>query len=201
MAQAVTFAMLADWIEERLPPEETRRITAAVEADSALEAAAAWIREFHCLAGELLVADPPATVRQELEGLFEGHCSGEDAPLSFRRHEAVFAGERADGQESQLFYSTPAGNLKLVMRQRLPAAQFDLHGVFYARAEGEELPVFAAELQDEQWVLALQASDPWGEFSFSRLPAGRYRLLISGEAMELSISDLRLGDDQDLLLK
>jgi hypothetical protein len=49
------------------------------------------------------------------------------------------------------------------------------------------------ELLRDDCPVEWRATDPWGEFGFARLPAGEYRLVFTGEDVELTIPELKLG--------
>jgi hypothetical protein len=191
MAETVTFVELVDWLEDRLAPAEARQIAAAVAADSALREVVAWLQEFRCLAGDIVLAAPPPSLRPALEALFEAHHAGGREADVWRCYDARLAGDSLDGAERRLFYASPVGHVTLVMRQRRRDAHFDLYGAILPL--GDELASFAVELQQGGRTVRLLASDRWGEFTFRGLAAGRYQLVVSGEGAELAISDLQLG--------
>lgn len=190
MAQTVTFAELVEWLEGTLPAQEARRVTTAVAADDMLRERAAWIGDFHSLAGDILLAGPPPALRQRLEALFEEPHTLAGNRMPFLN--AELAGEDDAGGERRLCYETAVAGITLIVRQRPHAVDFDLHGAIHSRHDEQGL--FAVELQRNGRSFALQASDPWGEFTFTHLPAGHYQLILSGEHVELAIAALPLGD-------
>ncbi len=191
MAQKVSFAQLLDWLEDRLPAEEAQQVAAAVAADNALRATVAWVQEFACLTDGVVLANPPPTLRQRLEELFVEHGGDGGGAARWRCFNAELAGEQIDKGERRLTYTTPIAAITLVLQQRSHEARYDLHGAVLF--PGDEQPIMAVDLLQDGCSRALQATDRWGEFAFPRLSAGHYRLVLTGEDVELTIPDLALG--------
>lgn len=191
MAQKASFVQLLDWLEDRLPPEEAQQVAAAVAADSALRETAAWIQEFGCLTDGVVLTNPPPSLRQRLEALFAERHAEEGDTLRWRSFCAELAGQQIEKGERRLAYTTPVAAIMLVLRQKPHEGRHDLHGAILF--PGDEQPLMAVELFQDGRPRELQATDQWGEFTFARLPAGHYQLVLTGEAVELTIPELQLG--------
>lgn len=62
--------LILDWLEGRLPPAEAAAVERAVaRPGSAAQRFAAWAEQFHRLAGELPLVDPPPVIAQRLRRL------------------------------------------------------------------------------------------------------------------------------------
>lgn len=71
MARRPSFTELVDWLEGRLPDERAAQVEAAVAADDTdLQAATAWIRDFHHDSGLLLHQPVPAELGDRLRSVF-----------------------------------------------------------------------------------------------------------------------------------
>jgi len=191
MAQKVSFATLLDWLEDRLPPEEAQQVAAAVATDNALRATVAWIQEFGCLTDGLVLANPPPSLRRRLEALFAEHSADEGGTGRWRCFNAEPAGQQIEKGERRLAYTTPVAEITLALQQRSREARYDLHGAILF--PGDEQPLLTVELLRDDCPVEWRATDPWGEFGFARLPAGEYRLVFTGEDVELTIPELKLG--------
>lgn len=78
--EAISFALLVDWVEGRLPEDEAAQVSRALQdAGRATQTTVAWLRAFREMSEEIEVAAPPPVLRRELSELFqkEGQISRE----------------------------------------------------------------------------------------------------------------------------
>lgn len=70
--EAISFALLVDWIEGRLPEDEAAQVSRAVQgAGSATQTTVAWLRAFQEMSEEIEAVAPPPALRRELSDLFQ----------------------------------------------------------------------------------------------------------------------------------
>lgn len=70
--ETISFALLVDWVEGRLPDDEAALVSRAVQdAGSATQTTVAWLRAFREMSEEIEVAAPPPALRRELADLFQ----------------------------------------------------------------------------------------------------------------------------------
>ncbi len=199
------FEKLADWVDGRLTPAEIETLQTELEsAGSQATADLAWLQQFRTLSKEITLAQPPRELREQLLTHLEPHIQKRQPPSLWQQLKATLtfdsgsqlalAGVRSAAQmtERQLIYNTTFADIVLNIQPHPPEATIDLYGQIFPLDEAEE-QIFAVQLlSPQQEEVATSAADELGEFRFASLTAGRYQLLVSSDAVEISIDTLEL---------
>ena len=198
-------ARLLDWIEGRLPEDESQSVAAQVaEADDATQALVAWLRAFRQTSAELVFDTPPPATHKLLVQRFAAAARARQQPGVVRRLIAsltfdsslgpALAGVRgADDSAArrQLIYSSEAADLALNIVQRPADRRFDLSGQVYLKDDRTGEPM-TLHLLSQNSELEATGADELGEFGFAGLGSGDYTLLLRSAATEIVIAPVEL---------
>ncbi len=201
----LAFSQLVDWIEGRLPEEESRAVEEQVAvADSATLADVAWLRKFVRATEDSVLESPPPEVRSTLIAHFEAHAEGRRPPGLLKRIVATLTfddglrpavGVRsagAQGARRQLVYSAEALDIALNFSQSARNKKFDLNGQVLSHNDAE-LGSFSVQLLQSESELAITATDDLGGFAIETIPPGVYEIVLSSERVEVSIKPVELN--------
>ena len=211
----LSFEQLLDWVEERLPADEAARVAELVEeADAETRDRVRWLRAFRQLSSETVLAPLPAATRAGLGGRFAQHVANWQAQrqrpgvlqqlvaaLTFdSAAQPSLAGTRAaNGADArQLVYATDAFDVALNVQPRQQPPQLDLLGQLLPNRDDVLPDDFAVQLLhvlegSDAREQGLVMADDLGEFAFVALSPGRYRVVISGAALEVELPPLTLS--------
>jgi hypothetical protein len=194
-----------DWLENRLAADDAAVVAQAIEADPALQAQVAWLRDFLNTSSQVVLVDPPAGIHQQATARFAAYAEGKRSPGLVRTFIAALtadnwqrlplAGVRNVSLRSeprQVVYSSELADVALNIHAQPGSERFDLEGQVFALADstGDE---FVVQLLQGGVEKRLAVSDDLGKFSLSGLPAGVYELLVSSEQGEIEIGPLGLA--------
>lgn len=196
---------LLDWLENRLSADDAAAVAQAIEADPALQAQVAWLRDFLNTSSQVVLVDPPVGIHQQATARFVAYAQGKRPPGLVQTFIAALtadnwqrlslAGVRNVSLRSeprQVVYSSELADVALNIHAQPSSERFDLEGQVFALEEsaGDEFVVQLLQGGVEQ---RLAVSDDLGKFSLSGLPAGVYELLVSSEQGEIEIGPLELA--------
>ncbi len=200
----IEFSQLVDWVEGRLSEEEARAVEEQIAvADSATLADVAWLHKFVRAAQDTPLESPPEEVRSTLIARFEAYAEGRRTPGLLRRVVATLAfdgglrpaaGVRAasvQGVRRQLIYSADAMDVTLNFWPRGRDNNLDLEGQIFPR-DDMELESFIIQLLRGETEVAMTASDDLGSFAFESILPGEYKIILSTEQTEVSITPVEL---------
>ena len=201
----VNFARLVDWMEGRLPEDETRTVEEAlVGADRATLDDVAWLRRFFGATENAIIESPPPELRGALVDTFEAHARDRRpgglvrrvlAGLVFDSNLQPAAGLRAVGTQQsrrQLIYHADTFDLALNLLARESDNNLDLDGQVLPR-EGETPEIFSVQLVRNGGEMALTVVDEMGSFVLQCIPPGAYEMVLSAERVEISVSPIDVG--------
>ncbi len=211
-----SFEQLLDWVEERLPADEAARVAELVaEADAETRDRVRWLRAFRRLSSETVLAPLPAATRAGLGGRFAQYAANQQAqrhqpgPLQQLIAALTFdsaaqpslMGTRAAAGAAdarQLVYATEAFDVALNIQPRQQTPQLDLLGQLLPNRDDVLPDDFAVQLLhvcegSDAREQGLVMADDLGEFAFEALAPGRYRVVISGAALEVELPPLTLS--------
>jgi hypothetical protein len=192
------FATLLDWVEGRLEPGVAAEVARQVVAgDARTLGIVAWLRQFHDMARELPLHEPPPLVRQRLQQYFDrwsgarATLTGEPIdtwePIELRaillfdsRRDVVTSSVRtADLADDvvHLAYTAELADLVIDVR-RLGSRRVRLDGQVLL-AEPSTAPVFEAAVRDGGLAARTVDGDELGRFSFADVPETVRHLWVS----------------------
>ncbi len=194
-ARGPRIAVLMDWLEHRLPPEEMAAVARAVETgDDRLKETVAWLRDFLETTHQNRLEEPPPVVRRSLQQHFRRWSGAArevtattvvgDLLFDSRRDlsQAAVRSVGTDEADFHLAYRSTAGDLVLDISPTRDG---------YVRLDGQLLPndghvlPFTAELRASSFTVR-SVGDDYGRFSFDEVPAATGRLTVRNG--ELSIT-------------
>ena len=204
---SLSFQRLLDWIEGRLPADESAQIAQQVtHAEPEIRDLVAWLQAFQKLRQAVVLDRPPQEVRESLRRRFQEHCQEQRGPSLWQRLAGILlfdsrmqpglAGLRsptAQVQPRQLIYTSEVADLALHISQPPQQAGLDLHGQIFlldettASAQG-----FVVQLLQGETEMGLTMADDLGEFGFTGLPPGRYDLILSDDQREIAVQGIEL---------
>ncbi len=196
---------LMDWLENRAPAETAAAVAQAVEADPQLQEQATWLREFLQLSRSVVLADPPAEVRQAANAAFAAYAEARRPPSLLQRLSAALtadswqrlslAGVRnvtLHTDPRQLIYSSDLADVALNVQVQSGGQDIDLDGQIFPLDDSEPAG-FVVQLLHDGVELRLTTSDAAGKFSLAGLPSGQYELVIAGDQAEIELGPLELA--------
>ncbi len=86
----MSFEDVVDWVEGRLDRERGDQVAAAVRADPALAAAAAWMHQFRDTTAGTVLMEPPPSVRDALRRRFAALRPAPPTPVERLRAALVY---------------------------------------------------------------------------------------------------------------
>lgn len=194
-----------DWLENRAPAETAAAVAQAVEADPQLQEQATWLREFLQLSRSVVLADPPAEVRQAANAAFAAYAEARRPPSLLQRLSAALtadswqrlslAGVRnvtLHTDPRQLIYSSDLADVALNVQVQSGGQDIDLDGQIFPLDDSEPAG-FVVQLLHDGVELRLTTSDAAGKFSLAGLPSGQYELVIAGDQAEIELGPLELA--------
>ena len=209
MPKSHSFGRLVDWVEGTLGEEEAAVVAADVaQADDKTQAAVVWLRTFFRASESIVLASPPAKVRDILTRRFEAYAQDRRQPGFLQRliatltfdgnRQLVLVGAREVGIQAsprQLVYSTDVADIALSIQPQsaddsLRPAQgrlLDVAGQVFPNDDTTPGP-FAVQLLQDSTELGLTTTDDLGEFAFTGVPAGTYDIILSNDEAEILIS-------------
>ena len=198
-SEDVEFARLLDWVEGRLSEQEARAVERQVaEADRATREEVAWLRAFARISEDVVIASPPAQVRDALSERFEAYAQRKRQPgllerlvgtLTFDSGMQPAPGLRTAGTpevQRQLVYSTDVADLAIDIRVRPHDELLDLDGQIFP-TEGTDPGGFFVLLLEGSSEVGTTTTNDLGEFVFEALSPGDYEVLASSERVEIRI--------------
>jgi len=200
-SNAPQFSELLDWLEGRLPSEQALVVAERLQAaDAATQADLDWLRLFLQARHSVQFASPPPRVRETLRQRFAAYAEARQPPSLFQRWLATLkfdshaqpaiAGIRSvtdQGQRRQLVYTTEAAEIALTVHSILPDKNFMVMGQIFPIGD-TSTNAFSIQLLHDAVEVALTATDELGEFTFAKLPAGEYEIVVSAGEYEVVIS-------------
>ena len=206
-ANSPTFSKITDWIDGLLDPEEEQELIAALEnGDLADRADLQWARTFKELSQKGIYRSPPKSVHETLVAQFSKYTASKKPPNLFQtflaelrfdsRLHIAAAGMRSatkEGRSIQLHYQAEQADIALSLEPDPARDQVGINGQIFPRS-GHEPVGWSIQALDEDGSkeLGLAASDEFGEFILTGLPAGRCELVISGDGVEISLPAIDL---------
>lgn len=199
----IEFERLVDWAEGRLSAEEAEEVEQLLaRADEETRAEAAWLRAFGKMAGDTVISDPPADLREALITRFDEFTEERPRPGPLRRLAARLTfdgglqpafGVRSAGTSGsrQLVYSSEAVDVALNLWRRRGDGGFDVDGQVLLIDDPEPGPLDVRLLAGEDEVGATTA-DELGDFAFEDVPPGSYKVLVRGAGVEIRLSPVEL---------
>lgn len=198
-------AQLLDWLEHRLPAEQTAILTRAIEADPALQEQVAWLREFLQLSSAAVLADPPESVRRAATTAFAAYAQTRRPPGVLQTLGAILtsdswqrlslAGVRNVTLRTvprQLIYSSDLADVALNVHVQAGSQEIDLDGQIFPLDDADPAG-FVVQLLQDGVERRLTASDTVGKFSLAGLPSGQYNLVIDSDQAEIEIGPIELA--------
>ncbi len=211
----LSFEQLLDWVEERLPADEAARVAKLVEeGDAETRDRVRWLRAFRQLSSETVLAPLPAATRGALGGRFAQYAANQQAQhqgpgalqqliaaLTFdsAAQPSLVGTRAASGADArQLVYATGAFDVALNVQPRQQPPHLDLLGQLLPNRDDVLPDDFAVQLLrviegSDAREQGLVMADDLGEFAFEALAPGRYRVVISGAALEVELPPLTLS--------
>lgn len=196
---------LLDWLENRLSADEATAIAQAIEADAALQAQVAWLRDFLNTSSQVVLADPPAGIHLLATERFAAYAQGKRPPGLIRTFIAALtadnwqrlsmAGVRNVNLRSeprQVVYSSELADVALNIHAETSGERFELDGQVFA-LEDDASGAFVVQLLQDGVEQRLAIGDDLGKFSLSGLPAGVYELVVSSDEGEIEIGPIELA--------
>lgn len=198
--EEIRFERLADWVEGRLSEEEARAVEEQVAADEATRAEVEWLRAFARMSENIVFAEPPQEVRDELIRRFDAYAEGRRTPGFLERLIAnlsfdsglqpafgVRSGSYQEAAQRQLIYTTDAAEVALNIRPR--DGRLDLDGQVFS---ADDPASFSVQLLSGTDEVGLTATDELGQFGFESVPPGAYQVLVSSGRIEILIPPVEL---------
>ena len=195
----VSFTQIVDWMEGRLPADESRTVEDAISrGDNSTLADVAWLRRFFGATRDAVIESPPREMRDALVATFEAHTRDRQAPgylrrvlarLAFDSNLQPAAGLRAVGAQRarrQLVYNADMVDLAVNLLAREADNNLDIDGQVLPRQEGEP-ELSSVQLLRDGDEIALTNIDELGGFSLQRVPPGSYEMVLSADRLEVSI--------------
>ncbi len=195
-ARAPRIAVLMDWLEHRLPPQEMATVARAVETgDERLKETVAWLRDFLDTTSKHRLEEPPPIVRQSLQQHFRRWSGAADqVPEATVVGDLLFDSRRDLSQAAVRSVGTDEADFHLAYRSTVGDLVLDISPTRdgYVRLEGQllhndgDLMAFTAELRTPSFTVRSVGGDDYGRFSFDEVPAAVGRLTVHNG--ELSIT-------------
>ncbi len=199
------FAQLVDWLEGKLNEQEAAMIAAWLSnADAETQATVEWLRHFLQVSENVVLETPPRRVREVLQQRFAAYAQEKRpnlwqrliATLSFDSwtQTAVSTTRAVDIQTAprQLVYTTDQADIILHMIHTPEKSTYQLHGQLLPHSD-QLPPTYAVQILQNEQEIALTATDQLGEFTFTSITPGIYKLIFSGQEAEIVISSLEIG--------
>jgi hypothetical protein len=200
----LSFEQLVDWVDGRLTAEDAGSLARQVMASQPeLQAEAAWLHAFRQMRQQIMLARPPAAVRQVLLARFADYAQGLRSPSLIQRIVAALtfdsllqplpAGVRGEeARPRQLVFAAERLDLVLNIHPRPGDERLDLLGQILPNDMALTPESFAIQLLRDETEVAMAMADDLGEFDFTALTSGAYRLVLSGEDMEITLPAIEL---------
>jgi hypothetical protein len=196
----ITIEQLIDWAEGRFSESEAAQIAAQLAAaDAETQAQAAWLQAFMKVSAYIVLASPPAGVRQALDARFAEATAAQRPPSIFQRFvgalqfdssfQPAFDGVRGtEDTTRELLFSTPQLDVALNVQARPQDDRLDLLGQLLTNDASIDPSQLLVEIsRHESSKVKAAMADEFGEFSFSGLKVGHYQMVISGAQLEIVI--------------
>ena len=203
-SEDVEFAKLLDWVEGRLSEQEAQTVERQVAAaDNATRADIAWLRAFARISEDVVIASPPAQVRDALIDRFEAYAQRKRQPALLKRLVATLTfdsgmqpapGLRTAGtpdSQRQFVYSTDAADVAIDVRSRPHDELLDLDGQIFPLS-GADPGAFGVQLLGGPPEVATAAANDLGEFTFEAVPPGVYEVLAKSDRVQIRIPHVEL---------
>lgn len=207
MTNRLSFTQLIDWLEGRLPEDEAKVITLAVQADESYQASVAWLRSFLGFSKSTVLTEPPADIAKEAMAYYRAFVQGKRQPgwlqslvatlTSDSWQRPSLAGVRSmdlDTVPRQLVYTVSTSDIVINIRAGTDKDTFDLIGQLFP-TDGSDPASFTVQLtlRGQELEAALTHTNKMGKFTCTRLPNGVYTLIIRGDQAEITIADVELS--------
>lgn len=203
--QTSDITQLLDWLENRLSADDAAAVAQAIEADPALQAQVAWLRDFVNTSSQVVLVDPPAGIHQQATARFAAYAEGKGSPGPVRTFIAALTADNWQRlsmagvrnvtlrrEPRQVIYSSELADVALNIHAQPSSERFDLEGQVFA-LEDSAGDQFVVQLLQDGVEQRLAVSDDLGKFSLDGLPAGVYELLVSSEQGEIEIGPIELA--------
>lgn len=204
--QKHNFEQLLNWVEGRLSAAETEILAAQLEktAENDTQALIEWFQEFQRLSQTYRLASPPKELDDQLFAIFARKSEAKQRPHFFQRvlatlafdsyQQLAVAGVRASGAkaERQLVYGTPLAEITLDLQWSAQEKSVQVDGQLFPLLDETDEAFYVVELQKEAVTLDIVPTDELGKFAFASLTPGMYDLIVSGEQLEIAVTEVNL---------
>jgi hypothetical protein len=205
MAGALDITRLMDWLEGRLTEGEAKTISAAVQADDSYQAAVAWLQNFLNFSRSTVLIEPSPELSQDAASHFRAFAHGKQPASWLQRFVATLssdswqrparAGVRRTGLGAvprQLVYQANTVDIVLNIKTGSDEALFDLVGQVFPKDESDPAS-FTVQLLRREVEAGLTCTDNVGKFAFTNLAAGTYTIIVRGDLVEITVTDVDLS--------
>lgn len=196
----LTFELLLDWVEGRLPSAAAQDVAQQVAtASEEIQAQVQWLTAFARLSEQIVLVTPPPDVRATLAQRFADYAHTRQQPGLLQRLVATLtfdnllqpavAGLRAGESDSarQYIFATTLADVALNIQPHQQGEQLDLIGQILPNTEALLPDAFAVQLLRDEREVAITLADEVGEFLFEALDPGNYGLMLSTDILEIEL--------------
>lgn len=204
-SKLIGFARLVDWVEGALDKEEAAAVAGQVaQANGETQATVAWLRTFFQASDTIVLAAPPAKVRDLLTRRFEAYAQDRRQPGFLQRLGASLTFDsklqlatvsvRDVGMQApprQFVFATSIADVALSVRPQADGDSLYVSGQVFSRGD-VSLGAFTVQLLQGTTEFGLTTADDLGEFTFAAVPAGVYDMILSSDQTEILIPAVEL---------